>query len=103
MRLIDAELAKKDFRSNFGDVLDAVAAAEIIDRQPAVETILPTREQVEKLRGEVNKVDKFLYTCSKCGSFIDRGDDFCCRCGIPLTDKAIEIALRRLEALKGNG
>ena len=60
----------------------------------------PTREQVEKLRGEVNKVDKFLYTCSRCGSFIDRGDDFCCRCGVPLTDGAVDILMKRLEALK---
>ena len=59
----------------------------------------PTREQVEKLRGEVNKVDKFLYACSRCGSFIDRGDDFCCRCGAPLTGEAVDILMKRLEAL----
>ena len=60
----------------------------------------PTRKQVKKLRGEVNKVDKFLYACSKCGSFIDRGDDFCCRCGAPLTDEAVDIVMQKLEALK---
>ena len=60
----------------------------------------PTREQMEKLRGEVNKIDKFLYACSKCGAFIDKGDSFCCRCGVPLTDGAVDIVLERLEALK---
>lgn len=61
----------------------------------------PTREQVEKLRGEVNKIDKFLYACSKCGAFIDKGDSFCCRCGVPLTDGAVDIVMQRLEALYG--
>lgn len=60
----------------------------------------PTREQMEKLRGEVNKIDKFLYACSKCGAFIDNGDSFCCRCGVPLTDGAVDIVMQRLEALK---
>lgn len=60
----------------------------------------PTREQMEKLRGEVNKIDKFLYACSKCGAFIDKGDSFCCRCGVPLTDGAVDIVMQRLEALK---
>ena len=60
----------------------------------------PTREQMEKLRGEVNKIDKFLYACSKCGAFIDKGDSFCCRCGVPLTDGAVDIVMKRLEALK---
>ena len=59
----------------------------------------PTREQMEKLRGEVNKIDKFLYACSKCGAFIDKGDSFCCRCGVPLTDGAVDIVMQRLEAL----
>ena len=60
----------------------------------------PTLEQMEKLRGEVNKIDKFLYACSKCGAFIDKGDSFCCRCGVPLTDGAVDIVMQRLEALK---
>ena len=60
----------------------------------------PTREQMEKLRVEVNKIDKFLYACSKCGAFIDKGDSFCCRCGVPLTDGAVDIVMQRLEALK---
>lgn len=59
----------------------------------------PTREKVEKLQGEVNKVDKFLYACSKCGTFIDKGDSFCCRCGAPLTGEAVDILMKRLEAL----
>lgn len=122
MRLIDAELAKKDFRSNFGDVLDAVAAAEIIDRQPAVETILPTREQVEKAWGEWIPVreseitgfnPKFAgrdpicgYKCSRCKAeaVLDCNDEFvlsnfCPTCGAPMTDEAVDILMKRLEAL----
>lgn len=36
MRLIDADELKKDFNLNFGGVIHAVAAAEIIDRQPTI-------------------------------------------------------------------
>ena len=61
----------------------------------------PTREQVERMRGEVKRIDKYLYACSKCGAFADRGDDFCHRCGAPLTDEAVDIQLKRIEALKG--
>lgn len=82
--------------ANDKDIRDYNALIEFID---APQYSL-TREQVEKLRGEVNKVDKFLYACSRCGSFIDRGDDFCCRCGVPLTDEAVDILMQKLEALK---
>ena len=36
-RLIDADELKKDFRLNFGGVSHAVAACEIIDRQPTID------------------------------------------------------------------
>lgn len=100
MRIIDADALKKDFSLNFGGVSHAVAAAEIIDRQPTVEAILHTREQVDGWPG-----------CSYCqdgvysGAAYDmtcRGEeaDFCKFCGRPLTDKAVRITLQRLEALK---
>ena len=107
MRLIDAdELMKKEeylplgFKSNDMRVgFHGVVTAAAIENAPTVAPSLPTREQVEKLRGEVNKVDKFLYACSRCGSFIDRGDDFCCRCGAPLTGEAVDILMKKMEAL----
>ena len=65
----------------------------------------PTREQVEKLRGEWEICEHALLTtakCSKCG--IDFQEyygnfPFCPRCGSPMTDKAVDILLRRLEAM----
>ena len=67
----------------------------------------PTREQVEALRGEWIKRDGYT-ECSKCEYWYPSGeveeeDDrtpFCPRCGAPMTDEAVEITLRRLEALK---
>ena len=55
----------------------------------------PTREMVERVRGEVKQIDKYLYACSKCGAFADRGDDFCHRCGAPLTDEAVDVMLEK--------
>lgn len=67
----------------------------------------PTREQVEALRGEWIKRDGYT-ECSKCEYWYPSGeveeeDDrtpFCPRCGSPMTDEAVEITMRRLEALK---
>ena len=69
----------------------------------------PTREQVEKVwRGEwqdtreaYNDVPK--RRCSRCKSvFIGLDTPFCEVCGSPMTDEAVEITLRRLEALHEN-
>lgn len=89
----------------------------------------PTREQVERMRGEwvikhrhhggfhrVTGVDDTgeqhtitiderceyddLY-CSKCGKQSpDNFLDFCGCCGAPMTDEAVDIVMQRLEALK---
>ena len=67
----------------------------------------PTREQVEALRGEWIKRDGYT-ECSKCEYWYPSGeveeeDDrtpFCPRCGSPMTDEAVDIVMRRLEALK---
>lgn len=69
-------------------------------------------EQVEKVwRGkwvpEMNCFSVAAYhTCSKCGEIaetVETGDeqlsDFCPFCGAPMTDEAVEITMRRLEAL----
>ena len=71
-----------------------------------------SREQVEKVwRGkwvpEMNCFSVAAYhTCSKCGEIaetVETGDeqlsDFCPFCGAPMTDKAVEMVMERLEAL----
>ena len=75
----------------------------------AISALRPvTREQVEKvwkgdwisyLDGEHIMPERY-YSCSKCG---DRGytskRNFCDSCGAPMTDKAVEMVMERLEAL----
>ena len=65
-----------------------------------------TREQVEKVwRGEwedmreaYNDVPK--RSCSRCKSvFIGLDTPFCEVCGAPMTDKAVDMVMERLEAL----
>ena len=67
-----------------------------------------SREQVEKVwRGEwiiqQDKHKEYIKRCSKCGFPISGwwgADKFCANCGAPMTDEAVDILLRRLEALK---
>lgn len=80
----------------------------------------PTREQVEKMRGEWEWFDEIVGTpidgyerewgwqCSKCKTVLpdefDNPDDspamrFCQWCGAPMTDEAVEIVMERLEDL----
>ena len=66
----------------------------------------PTREQVEKVwRGEwkVIGADKrgrhgipYCMRCEKCNPY---KSEFCPHCGAPMTDEAVEIVIKRLEAL----
>ena len=63
----------------------------------------PTREQVEKVRGEW-EVDEFGHKCSKCGEYLPSGDDdifpqFCPNCGDAKTDEAVDMVMERMEAL----
>lgn len=76
----------------------------------------PTREQVEKAwRGEwIGSADGYadgelvydIWECSECGYVIDEEDDpdmlpqFCPKCYAAMTDKAVDIVMERLEALK---
>lgn len=81
----------------------------------------PTREQVEKMRGEWEWFDETAGTpidgyerewgwqCSKCKTVLpdefDNPDDspamrFCQWCGAPMTDEAVDMVMERLEALK---
>lgn len=67
----------------------------------------PTREQVEKLRGEwLHDTDTGYEVCDRCSHTISLDDylnrnppPFCENCGSPMTDKAVDILLRRLEEL----
>lgn len=67
-----------------------------------------SREQVEKVwRGEW--IDKRILSdtpveCSKCGEWIYgylQYTNFCPFCGAPMTDKAVDMVMERVEALHG--
>lgn len=67
-----------------------------------------TREQVEKAwRGGwegVPRLGVYYMACSKCGfcpGMIFYSSDFCPNCGAPMTDKAVDMVMERLEALYG--
>lgn len=69
-----------------------------------------SREQVEKvLRGEWEDMreaykDVPKRRCSRCKNvFIGLDTPFCEVCGAPMTDEAVDIVMRRLEALHDTG
>lgn len=66
-----------------------------------------SRKQVEKVwRGEWIHAMPILRSgdeeirCSKCGNIVGFETSFCPYCGSPITDKAVDIVMKRLEALK---
>lgn len=66
-----------------------------------------TREQVEKMRGEWDypECEWNLPKCPKCGcnskdATYGHKSNFCPRCGAPMTDKAVDMVMERLEAMK---
>ena len=78
----------------------------------------PTREQVEKVWGGewIGSADGYadgelvydIWECNECGYVIDEEDDsdmlpqFCPKCYAAMTDEAVDILLKRLEALHEN-
>ena len=64
----------------------------------------PTREQVEKMRGEWTTDG----VCSRCGfdAMYYKGvpvqvrTNYCPTCGSPMTDEAVDMVMERLEALR---
>ena len=84
-------------------------AEEIIKLNDAVNFALfalrpVSRERVEKVwRGHWVKCKHAdYYVCNKCSTVSKAGEDeFCKSCGAPMTDEAVEIRLKELEALYG--
>lgn len=79
-RLIDANALKKDFNLNFGGVSHAVAAAEIIDRQPTIdpESLRPTAHWETPLKN----LD--VLRCSNCATIFPgnfESYNYCPNCG----------------------
>ena len=71
-----------------------------------IEALRPiTREQVEKMRGEWTTDG----VCSRCGfdAMYYKGvpvqvrTNYCPTCGSPMTDKAVDMVMERLEAMYG--
>ena len=69
-----------------------------------------SREQVERMRGQWQwykpcreSPEKWWGICSTCGhkQLLGEGEvNFCPSCGAPMTDEAVDIRLKELEALK---
>ena len=60
----------------------------------------PTREQVEKVwRGEWIDCSNG-WMCSRCEHDNTYAKPFCPNCGAPMTDKAVDMVMERLEALR---
>ena len=63
-----------------------------------------SRERVEKLRGEWESTGAISCQCSKCKCLESKSRakeySYCPCCGAPMTDEAMQMVMRRLEALK---
>ena len=89
--------------------------------QIALSALRPiTREQVETVRGEwididgeKVPVDKYgqpfgWAMCSACGEYLTASDEypcighFCPNCGAPMTDKAVDMVMERLEEVQND-
>lgn len=107
---------KYDFCKSFYDLAarpkeDYAETAQYLQALQVALTALrgPTREQVEKMRGEwiiedVGNGDR-RKKCSLCNQPISGWwgrDRFCANCGSPMTDEAVDVVMERLEALKDN-
>ena len=76
----------------------------------AIRALRPiTREQVEKVwRGEwigIPNMGVYDIACSKCGYSTGIrfwSSDFCPNCGSPLTDKAVDMVMERLEEVQND-
>lgn len=119
MRLIDADMAMRKIREYMEDYPNAPtrlaacrACLSILgDKQqvPTIdsESLRPiSRKQVEKMRGEWRSIHGLSeYYCSRCGeefeiySYDKDKYKFCPYCMSPMTEDAVDILWKRLEAL----
>ena len=83
--------------------LDAIKVA-----QSALRPV--SREHIKKLRGEWKLMRRMAasaeYQCSECQLktiFTYQLDNFCSRCGAPMTEEAVQMVMERLEALHDGG
>ena len=67
----------------------------------------PTREQVEKVRGEWKPGNPICPICGKdkfdgldADIWADWMPNFCPHCGAPMTDKAVDMVMERMKELK---
>ena len=75
-----------------------------------IEALRPvTREQMEEMRGEwIGMTDDdgcTWYECSRCEYDLDSWEDpnhFCPNCGAPMTDKAVETIMKRMEEMRND-
>ena len=83
---------------------EAKQVVKLVKQQTNLRPI--TREQVEKMRGKwidarYSSKDVPQCRCSICGKkYIGLETDFCQYCGAPMTDKAVDILWKRLEAMQ---
>ena len=90
----------------FGEIKNIVTHWMPLPVAPALRPI--TREQVERVwRGKwIGTTDDdgcTWYECSRCEHDLDSLEDpnhFCPACGAPMTDKAVDMVMERLEALR---
>lgn len=111
MRLIDADKLKAnlDFAIKDGPLYIQATVAQYIEEAPTVdqESLRPiSRKQVEKMRGEWRSIHGLSeYYCSRCGeefeiySYDKDKYKFCPYCMSPMTEDAVDILWKRLEAL----
>ena len=70
-----------------------------------IEALRPiTREQVRRGKWEKIGADYRgqggIWKCTACGKTYPYKCDFCPNCGAPMTDKAVDMVMERLEALR---